>query len=339
MNVLLANLEDLLQRYYSKTPAKKAEKHLNNLIEMGKHLELANLLRDYRQRAVYSPEQIELRSATDSLLNCCSALEIASIAGFIPDVTTTGFAKTVRPILQNKTVRRYYEEYYPTKLPQLFRYRLTGIYSAAEAVSDQDVAKLVAFFDLDRRFVENLDGTELLLLLDSFAIEGIDFDDVVEALRTPQAFIDHLLHPPKKRDVLSRAINQLGVFVQFCFDLRLLLTELDSRELLQSAAWHHYSYWFDIIGEELDAKLGRALCRFCEWQPIETDQDQARKAQEDVQAYVREAQNVLRELTSGKYATPVSRCFAAAYQQDRNWSETKDAGGNGNAHIFKNRHD
>jgi hypothetical protein len=89
--------------------------------------------------------------------------------------------------------------------------------------------------------------------------------------------------------------------MQFCFDLQRLLTLAEPQPLLQSAMWNHYSYWFDIIGEELSEQLGDALSQFLAWKPEGNDMDAA----EAVQTYVAEARSVLETLTSRRFAEPV----------------------------------
>lgn len=302
MNLQLANFEDLLATYYYGTEASEAAEHLGELIRGERHLQLATLLRDYRDRAITLKREIELRATTDRLMNCYSIMEIASLTGFVPELQQTDFGLAMRPILENKYVRLYYEEFYPTKLPQLFRCRLAGTNRVIENI-DRTISNgsVLAFLDLDHRFMEKLDDSYFLRMLDSFAIQGYRFSDLVELINEPEEFIKHLLLAPKELDLLSLALNEFSLFMQFCFDLHQLLAQTESQPLLQSAMWNHYSYWFDIIGDKLRTQLGDALSRFLEWKP-EGGAEDAAKA---VQTYVLEARNVLEALTSRRYAEPV----------------------------------
>ena len=302
VNLQWANFEDLLASYYHRTAAHEAAEHLGDLIRGHQPLQVATLLRDYRDRAITSPNEIRLRAATDRLMTCCSVMEIASLTDFVPDLRQTAFATEILPILENKHVRRYYEEFYPTKLPRLFRCRLTGANSSIDHLDDTaSSGSVMAFLDLDRRFMEKLDDGYLLRMLDSFTIQGYWFSDVVEIIDKPQEFINHLLLAPKERDARSQALTEFSLFMQFCFDLRELLSQLESQPLPQSAIWNHYSYWFDIIGEKLRDQLGDALSRFLEWKPVGEDKDAAKA----VQTYVSDARAVLTVLTSRKFAGPV----------------------------------
>jgi hypothetical protein len=302
VNLLWANFEDLLSTYYYRTAAHEAAEHLADLIRGEQHLQLATLLRDYRERAITSPKEIDLRAATDRLMNCCSVMEIASLTGFVPDLRQTTFASETRSILENNHVRRYYEEFYPTKLPQLFRCRLTGTNRSREILDHaSSTGSVMAFLDLDRRFMEKLDDGYLLRMLDSFRIQGYWFSDVVEIIGKPEKFINHLLLAPKERDARSQALTEFSLFMQFCFDLRELLSKLESQRLIQSAMWNHYSYWFDIMGDNLRDQLGDALSRFLEWKPMGGDKDAAKA----IQTYVHDARAVLEDLTSPKFAGAV----------------------------------
>jgi hypothetical protein len=302
MNIQKVNLEDLLATYYHGTAAYEAAKHLGNLIRGDQQRQLATLLRDYRERAITSPKEIKLRAATDRLMTCYSIMEITSLMDFIPALQQTSFGINMRTILENKLVRRYYEEFYPEKMPQLFRRRLAGTNRVIEKIDPPDLNHtIMVFLDLDRRFMETLDDGYLLRMLDSFTIQGYRFSDVVELVSKPDKFINHLLLVPKESDVMSRTINEFSLFMQFCFDLRKLLSQTESYPLIQSAMWNHYSYWFDIIGDELSKQLGEALSRFLEWKPVGEDRDAAKA----VQDYVHEAHTVLHVLMSQKFVGPV----------------------------------
>jgi hypothetical protein len=306
MNIQRANCEDLLTAYYHGTRAHVAAKHLRRLIGRNQHLALATLLRDHRERGrgIDLPREINMRAATDRLMNCYSVMEIASEAGAIPDLRRTDFGKEARLILEDRRVRRYYEEFYPTRLPKLFRHRLTAPRGTVAApVNRKAVAIFMEFADLDRRFMENLEDEVLLRMLDSFRIDGYWFSDVVQIIGKPKVFIEHLLCDPAERDARSWALQEFSIFMQFCFDLHKLLSRTADHPVLQSMIWNHYSYWFDIIGAALREQLGDALAKFLDWAPPAKD----RQASETIQTYVHQARDVLKILTSQKYAGPIER--------------------------------
>lgn len=300
MNIQRANFEDLLSAYYYGTDAHKAVEYIGSLMQSSKHMQLATLLRDHRIRPIYSIREIEMRAATDRLMNCCSIMEIASLAGFIPPFKTSEFATTVQPILQDKHVRRYYEEFYPTILPKLLRYRLEGKNCETKASSHTN-ATFRVFLGIDRVFMEKLDDGILLHMLDSFTIQGYRFDDVVDIIGDPQEFTRRLLLPPDQRDIPSMALAELSLFMEFCFDLHRLLKSAKTERLLQSALWRHYAYWFDIIGEKLGQHLGDALSQFLHWKP----QGGSENGVKAIREYVDEARFVLKDLCSQLFAGPI----------------------------------
>lgn len=302
MNVAQANLEDLLAKYYLGSPAKSAATYLVRCISHGRPSELETLLRDYRDEPINNPQEIELRAATDRLLTCYSVLEIASIANFIPAVPEA-FASEGRQVLGQPAVRKYYERLYPMKLPVLFRRRLGGTwFSLKDSETEPATSAMMAFLELDRQFTENLEDRTLLRMLDSFTIDGYRFGDLVALVATPDRFVEYLLGDDRDQ-TLGRAARELGLFLQFCFALRQLLDTIRDLPVLQSAMWTYYSYWFDIIGEELNERLDDALTRFLTWD-IPSDAS-GEEAALQVQEYVRRGRTVVRELTSKQFAAPV----------------------------------
>lgn len=302
MNLAQANLEDILNRYYEATAAHGAARRLCELIDRKQERELARLLRDYRQIPISDADEINFRAAVDRLLTCYSVLEIASIANFISSIPNE-FASEALTILSDHHVRRYYEELYAMRLSTLFRRRLAGqgvMPADADRVSDNRA--MMAFLELDRQFQQNLEDKTLLRMLDSFTIENQRFRNLVELIETPQRFMDHLLQNAETNKILALAANELGLFMQFCFDLQELLVRTANNPILQSALWTHYGYWFDIFGDELRARLDEALEHFLAWRASD---EVAGQATGEIQEYVRRGRTVLGDLTSGQLGAVV----------------------------------
>jgi hypothetical protein len=302
VNVAQANLEDLLAKYYAGTAAREAAAYLSDCISRRRKSELETLLRDYRVEAITEAREIELRAAIDRLLTCYSILEIASMANFIPEVPTR-LASETRTIIGDPDVRRYYEQFYPMKLPILFRRRLAGKgFSLSDSDTAAGITAMLSFLELDRQFTEKLEDRTLLRMLDSFTIGGCRFDDLVALIGTPARFVEYLLGD-RERETLGQAARELGLFLQFCVDLRGLLGRIRDLPVLQSAMWSYYSYWFDILGEALNQQLGDALTRFLDWQvPADSSADEASR---EIREFVRRAQGVIRDLTSREFAAPI----------------------------------
>lgn len=302
MNILQANLEYLPAKYYLRSAAERAARHLAGCISGGKHRELQRLLRDHRDEPITDPHEIELSAAIDRLLTCYSSLEIASIANFISAVPDEFAAEGTR-ILEQPEARRYYERLYPTKLPVLFRRRLAGKgVSLGDSGTERATAAMMAFVELDRQFRENLEDRTLLRMLDSFTIGGYRFSDLVALIATPDRFVEHLVGEDRNR-TLGQAARELGLFLQFCSAFRQLLDTIADLPLLQSAMWTSYSSWFGIIGEQLNERLDSALQAFLAWDvPSHAPREEAIR---QVQDFVRNGRSVVRELTSSQFAGPI----------------------------------
>lgn len=311
MNVQQANLEDLLATYYDGTSARYAARLLRRLIDRHAEAQVAELLRDYRKRPITSATEMEVRADVDRLLTCYSMLEIAAIAGFVPgnleDHARHAMAEA-RHILGHEHVRKYYEMYYPMRLPRLLYRRLKGHHAYRERPAEGLLETMLALLDLDRRFTSQLEDGTLLRMLDSFVINGCSFDDVVAVIANPEKFIDMLLLEKHAADPRAQAVRELGPFTEFCFDLQALLRRAADHPVLQSTIWSYYGYWFEIIGVELRASLEDAMDQFLLWQPPAESVQTA----QDVQRYVASVKSVLTDLTSGQLSGPTDALLEAS---------------------------
>jgi len=299
-----ANFQDIVAAYYESTGAARAARYLQDEIDLKHTGQLAVLLRDYREREVDSPTEIELRADVDDLMICCDILEIAIAAGFIGMPNGTHFWVTTNDILENPQVQQYYMKFYPLKLPQLLRFRLRGLYEQVADDPNALVRPVMQFLAMDKRFMKTLNDGYLLRMLDAFEIKGIkdwDFEDIVKIVGQPEEFVRRILLPPEKRDIPDQALHEFSLFLQFSFELHALLNELNEFPLIRSEMWSHYGYWFEIIGDEVKDQLGIALSQFLNWTPGSNTP----KAAGEIQGYVRKAQDVLAALTSPTNALAV----------------------------------
>ena len=302
MNIQEANFQDLVTSYFDSPPAKEAANYLLDAIRAKRFDELAESLRRDRERGqeIGSAQEIARRAKVDSLLIGYSVLEIATMAGFIVPPDGSRFWRDAETILENPQVRWYDATHYPLRLSQLLAQRIQGQHRAIEKDPSSVVESFLRFLELDRRFINTLMGGYLLRMLEFSSVNGCWFDDVVKLIQRPEEFVRRILVSPNKRDVPDQVLYELGLFMQFCFDLRRILNQLQGHDLLQSEVWSHYSYWFGIIGENLDGRLGVALDQFLQWQPRTNDP----KAAIEIREYVRDAREVIKDLTVRAYALP-----------------------------------
>lgn len=296
MNLQEANLQNLLETRFTHD----AEERLLKAIDTGDDRFLARMLRDYRQNAVSDPAEIRFRAAVDRFLSFCGVLEIAAMSGFIALPSDLTLKARFETILENAHLRQYYEDFYPTPLPQLLRLRLEGTNLTVRNVSP---SVTLAFIQLDNEFSEHLEDSVLLRMLDGFAVGGIRFPQVIDLIKDPTRFMDAILVAPKERDIPGRALQDFSALMQFCFDLDALLSQRIDDELFRSAVWYQYGYWFKILGTEFRVTLGNAVRKFLTWDIKALGGDQA--AASAVQRYVQDATGVLETLTSQELAEPI----------------------------------
>jgi hypothetical protein len=307
VNVQRANLQDILSFYFERRTAQTATEVLERMIASREHLQLANLLRDHHRKSVYSRRERYLRACIDDLFLCYNVFEIAALTHFILGPDNSAFWNKIQAILENKHVRRYVEEFYPLKLPQLLALRLQQRYRAIEVDEGKMASIVVQFLAIDRQFMNNLNDSYLLSMLDSFTIQGYRFRDVVELIGKPETFVKRILLPPSKRSIPDLVLQDLSQFFQFSINLDELLRSLNGYPLVQSEIWNHYSYWFERIGSKLHRKLGAALDQFLSWRPIDSDE----RATHEIQEYVGRARLVIDTLTSRRYTEPVEVALQA----------------------------
>ena len=106
---------------------------------------------------------------------------------------------------------------------------------------------------------------------------------------------------------MTETLLEFGRFIEFCNEFTNLLNEFGNFRLMQSALWNHYSYWFEILGEQLKSRLGIALTKFLEWKPA-TDADEAVVV---VRKYVADALDSLEKLTSRDFSEPLEMVLRA----------------------------
>jgi hypothetical protein len=107
VNVHEANFQDLMGAYYRGTRAREAAAYLRTEIEAHHFLQLANLLRDYRERPIYSVDEVKTRAAVDDLMICYDVLEVAALEAFILPPDRSSFWEETQLILDNRQVRDY----------------------------------------------------------------------------------------------------------------------------------------------------------------------------------------------------------------------------------------
>jgi hypothetical protein len=329
VNLKQATYESLLSTYFHQTSAVAAAQKLDNLIQTNQRFTLDRLLRDHRIRGQSVPvgPESEGRAATDQLLKCCSALEIACQARVIPACIDADFAGQMARILSDASVRKYFEVFYPERNPQLFLLRLQGkAVDRGEADEAQCRSLFNRFIELDLRFMHDIESGPnalFLRLLDDwswlYAGIGYKFDSIIKIISNPEDFVSIIATPVVSDDPRSSGIHGFVAFLTFATDLDSLLSDLAGYPMLQSCIWHHYGYWFDTISEDFDQKIGKAINSFLGWQPTaEMPLESSNRSSEalvevieEIKDFVRVTMQVLDRLIAPTFRKPVELALEA----------------------------
>lgn len=295
------NLANLRNEYFVDKAPQRAIAILKQAEQAKK---LATLLRDHRKDDVDDQQEISKRDEVDELLSYYSILEIGAIAGFVPPQPTREDSETAKWVLNNKHVRRFYEEFYPLRLPVLHRYRLAGKWGHTEECAR--AGELFVGFLQANAVIENDDDvTMFLALLDDYVVDEYGEDDLIEALDNLPAMIKRLAASNSDQDALSSALSGMMKFFQFCPTLLRVLDAASELPILRAAMWHYHAYWFT----ELQDGLGRSLSRF-QRGALSATQSAKHDEVEHLKAHLQELVTCVDQLCDKKIGRPIKTAIA-----------------------------
>lgn len=338
MDIKQINFESLLAQQFE---TEKVRHAVNFLGSFGAWEEsdrrLAWVLRDHADAPIKTREEVEVRDAVDFLLGFYGLAEVASIAEFIPPELPAEFRETAARHLSQPDLVRYYREHYPLLLPHLFRLRLDGEWGGratdqggfsfverdkidgwiVERDMDDDPANSAPllfsrFLDLTTERQNDRDVDTFLWFLDDGISGGYAWVDMLPYLSKPDEFAERVTRTGEERTPLDRALAGLSKFIVFCSDLEGLLEECDGFPLLQSAMWHHHSYWFDHMREKVWSELNRTLEAIYGWGEYADDPAQFRAGLEESFA---ETRRRLQRLMDGRYKDALEKEYAASRER------------------------
>lgn len=237
-----ANFADLLVSYHERTPAAAAAR---NIYHEGRTWNYAQPVTEFVSPFRDRPGEVkEIASGVNDLFRCYSAMEIASLAGFICEPDEAPFWQEASVVLESAFAATYLSDWVGLPLIRLLRSRLNGVKIALREESDDLTDAIMAFFDLDRRY-RLADGDAAFALMSARlsrygpqALTGL-----VDVCEDPEAFTEQLLSPPDERDKAGRDLHSLSWLLGFCFELSELMDQLSRIPVLQAAIWGHYQRW------------------------------------------------------------------------------------------------
>ena len=125
------------------------EKHLDETAKVGAALldtlsdaQLAVLLRSHWMKRP-NPDEIRDRDAVDLIIDYYSMLEVASVAGCVPDPLPDELRDSALKRLTRPAVVRYYTNYYPLLLPRFFVERVKRGHGIPSSNSHAEFARFM----------------------------------------------------------------------------------------------------------------------------------------------------------------------------------------------------
>jgi hypothetical protein len=246
------NLDVITSQYLKKGAAAKGFKTLNSLIKDNEIVSLSILLRDHRYNPIYSPLELKERANIDFLMDYFCILEIGLIANYFPNPLPKKTEREINFLLRNIFVNRYFTAYYPLILPQLLLKQLSknkgkGYFHRVSLKNS--TAMFDRFLMLNQIVKNDEDISQLLWFLDDGRTQGYSISSFWEVL-ADRNNIKYKLGS-SNRHPLNSALWGFIKYIQFLSDFADLLRDCKEDRLLQSAFWHHQSYWFEHMKEKI----------------------------------------------------------------------------------------
>jgi len=213
---------------------------------------LQTLLRNHIDSSIDSYLEVEERDNIDFLIDYFSILEIGLIADYFPNPLPHKAVKEIDFILNNEFVKRYFTEYYPLALPQLLLKQVSRSRNEKHFHHDSlknSTALVDRFLMLNQVVKNDEDIDQLLWFLDDGWTAGFSISDFWNVL-SDRNIIKYKLDSVNKHP-LNSALWGFIKYIQFLSDFADLLRDSKEDAVLQSAFWHHQSYWFEHMKERI----------------------------------------------------------------------------------------
>lgn len=251
MDNRIINLEVITKQYRKMGAAAKGFRTLNSLIKDNENVSLRILLRDHRDNPIDSFLEVQERDNIDFLIDYFSILEIGLIANYFPNPLPTKTEREIDYLLNNEFVYKYFTEYYPLVLPQILLKHLSkknDNYFYRDSFKNF-TSMFERFLMLNHIVKNDEDIDQLLWFFDDGWSQGYSVSDFWNVL-ADKNIIQYKLGSNNKHP-LNRALWGFIKYIQFLTDFAALLRDTKEDTLLQSAFWHHQSYWFEHMKEKI----------------------------------------------------------------------------------------
>jgi hypothetical protein len=257
----------------------------------------------------YEGEDCEIRDELDTTVCMLGLVELGIMLGAV------GLpGEEVRRFLRQPDVARYAFQYYPQLLPRLLLDRLEGSpICAPGSWSDEQLFFEVHALEARKHHAEL---GAFLLIVDDYSVGVMNLGDFLDRLQSPDKVLKALTAGTAKRPEFRTALFGLFEFLRWSSDLHALLGRVHDAPA-RSAAWHHFGYWFGLVGGQLYGALAASLVAlgdvFESWRES-APASPAASVVNDIDLHLRQ----LGELTSHMHGAPLEQLAFAS----RRWEAT-----------------
>jgi len=269
--MLRANFEQLRQRYYDGTHAPWAAELLEDFSiyqsaeERFRYRGLPDLVTILEEG---EGRKSQPRKAIDDLLDYYSIIEIAALAGGMPERLPPRFEKSALAALSNWDLYNYCERH-SRFLPLLLKAWLSGTsqFSSEQGSYRESMHAFSAFLDINA-VLENDPEVEMFLrYLSGEEWGGYDLNDLVSLTRRPAELMSRLTKSPDEEgsNGLDIGLHGFRSFLIFAHRLDSLLRSCSDDLILRSAFWHFHSKVFYHLAQEIRTCMERVLNNLGAW--------------------------------------------------------------------------
>jgi hypothetical protein len=310
-DIRVVNLRDLIRRYRDGTPAARAVELFANRRKDPAYLK--RLLHPDLWARPDDPAEADLRAAVDDLLHFYGLVEIACLAGYVPETPPDDFTAVAKDHLGHSAVVPYCQEY-PLLLPRLLRDRLTGKWTQREQAKPGLIRRFTNLLDINA----TIEGNRRIAAFRDLVLEPRKGPEtlarLIRVLGRPRAFVRHMVVRPKRRTPLDRALHGFREFLLFSSEFNALMEQSAEFPLFRSAAWHLHAPWFQRLGEPLRDTMHAGLARFLEW---DSDSDRNVDRSQDMVGEIERRKAMIDELFDERKFAALKRSWEEQSREDQ----------------------
>ena len=291
-------LNELSAIYRLQGPAAKGYKIIIKYLGKNDHEELAILLRDHREEGINDDWEINNRDNVDYLMQYYSFLAVGLVANVLPQQLNEEVNHEIRLVLKAKSIKPYYQTYYPLWLPRVLAKK--GTRSVGEKTPYKKAYTLyMQVLDLISERVKDDNIATFLWFLDDGYNGDYNISDLLEKLEDPKALKQSL--EKKKPNEADKAFRGMINYFSFMDEFYDLLQKLDNYKLFQSAVWHLEGYWFKEIKADLYSILRDTIHIAHNQLNLSAEEQEVRKGKDSIRLF----EEKVNKLTSNEYSQPL----------------------------------